>query len=125
MFNWLRNLYRETLEEVLAEDKKKNKTSDAEQVKRLKEEIEELKLKKRLEEEEIKHLVKMKEEKNLIEAQKKEIELTKTFNQREMDLQKSYHEKVLESIETQRKESKDLYQKIMERLPNVNVEVKR
>lgn len=94
-------------------------------VKALKTELAELQLKKRMEEEEIKHLVKMKEEKQFIEGQKKEMELQKTFQMKEMELQNSYHEKVLKTIDESRKESRELYTKIMERLPNVNVAIKR
>lgn len=91
----------------------------------LKIKIAELELKKRMEEEEIKHLVKMKEEKQFIEGQKKEIALQKEFQKKEMDLQSSYHKKVLETIEESRKESRELYTQIMNRLPNVNMEMKR
>src|SRR5258706_14951396 len=83
--------------------------------------IQELEFKKELEEKEIRHLVKMKEEKILIETQKKELELQSKFQNKEMELQSTYHEKVLKTIEESRKESRDLYTKIMERLPNVNV----
>lgn len=95
------------------------------EIEALKIQIKDLELKKRLEEEEIKHLVKMKEEKIFIETQKKEIELQKHFNEREMELQSKYHDKVLTTIEESRKESRDLYTKIMDRLPNVNVNMDR
>jgi hypothetical protein len=91
----------------------------------LKTNIKDLELKKRLEEEEIKHLVKMKEEKQAIEIQKKEIDLAKAFQQKEMELQSKYHDKIITTIEESRKESRDLYTAIMDRLPNVNVEMKR
>lgn len=101
------------------------KGSGKEEIDRLKVEIEDLKLKKRMEEAEIKHLVKMKEEKQLIDYEKKEIELQKEFQKKEMDLQTKYHDKVLRTIEESRKESRELYTAIMERLPNVNVAMKR
>lgn len=94
-------------------------------IERLKTELAELKLKKRMEEEEIKHLVKMKEEKQFIDAQKKEIELQKQYQKKEMDLQTVYHDKIIATIEESRKEARDLYTRIMDRLPNVNVEMKR
>lgn len=111
---------KKVLREVLNNSEDGKKTVEA-----LKTELAELKLKKRIEEEEIKHLVKMKEEKQLIEGQKKEIELQKLFQKKEMELQSTYHEKVLKTIEESRKESRELYTQIMNRLPNVNVEMKR
>lgn len=87
--------------------------------------IRELEHKKELEEKELTHLIKMKEEKHHIEAQKKEIELQKLFNDKEMKLQTEYHLKNLDIISKEHADIKDIYKQIMERLPNVNVEVKR
>lgn len=87
--------------------------------------IRELEHKKELEEKELTHLVKMKEEKQFIEAQKKEIELQKKFNEKEMTLQTEYHKKNLDIISKEHADIKEIYKQIMERLPNVNVEVKR
>lgn len=87
--------------------------------------IRELEHKKELEEKELTHLVKMKEEKQFIEAQKKEIELQKKFNEKEMALQTEYHKKNLDIISKEHADIKEIYKQIMERLPNVNVEVKR
>ena len=95
------------------------------EIEHLKIQIKDLELKKRLEEEEIKHLVKMKEEKQEIEIQKKGIELQKIFQEKEMKLQSTYHDKIIKTIEESRKEARDLYTAIMDRLPNVNVEMKR
>lgn len=94
-------------------------------VARIQEEIASLESRKKIEEQEIRHLVKMKEEKLLLETSRKEVELQKLFTQREMDLQTSYHDKVLSTIEESRKESKELYSQIMERLPNVNMEIRK
>ena len=87
--------------------------------------IRELEHKKELEEKELTHLVKMKEEKQLIEATKKELELQKKFNEKEMALQNEYHKKNLDIISKEHVDIKEIYKQIMERLPNVNVEVKR
>lgn len=87
--------------------------------------IRELEHKKELEEKELTHLIKMKEEKQFIEAQKKEIELQKRFNDKEMVLQTEYHKKNLDIISKEHADIKEIYKQIMERLPNVNVEVKR
>lgn len=105
---------------TLAEKKQKD-----EKILELTRQIAELEFKKEMEEREIKHLVKMKEEKISIETKQKELDLQANFNKKEMELQKTYHEKVLKTIDESRQESKELYLKIMERLPNVNVEVSR
>lgn len=127
MFFISTNKLKKVLDEVINDSsngletvKKKEREIDG-----LNRQIKELELKKELEEKEIRHLVKMKEEKNLIETQKKELELQGKFQKVEMELQTAYHEKVLKTIEESRKESRDLYTKIMERLPNVNVEISR
>jgi chromosome segregation ATPase len=90
-------------------------------------ELEELKVKKVMEEREIKHLVKLKEEKLEIDNQKKVLELDKQYSDKTMALQKEYHEKQLSDIGLARKEMKEVYEKIMERLPNINtqLEIKR
>lgn len=91
----------------------------------LKEEKEELVFKKKLEEKEIAHLVKMKEEKILIETQKKEIELEKSFQKKEMELQTDYFNKHVLAIKEGQNKMEDIYSKILERLPNVNMEINR
>ena len=95
------------------------------EIAKLKEEKGDLELKKRMEQEEIKHLVKMKEEKQLIEATKKELELRAEYQKKEMALQTQYHEKQIEQIDDARTEMREIYKEIMERLPNVNMEIKR
>ncbi len=88
-------------------------------------ELKELELKRSLEEREIKHLVRMKEEKQEIEYNKREIELQKSFQELEMKLQTQYHDKVVKLIQTEHGKIQEIYGKIMERLPNVNMEIKR
>lgn len=95
------------------------------EITRLTNEISELKFKKELEEKEIKHLVKMKEEKQTIETEKKHIELSKNFQQREMELQKEYFEKVMSNVKDGHKKMEEIYAKILERLPNVNMEIEK
>lgn len=91
----------------------------------LKRSIAELEHKKMLEEKEISHLVKMKEEKIQIETEKKRLELQGNFDKKVMELQKDYHEKVLALLQEEHGKMEDIYQKIMDRLPNVNVTMKR
>lgn len=91
----------------------------------LKDDIGELELKKRLEEREIKHLVKMKEEKMDIEAIKTRLSLQGDFQTKEMELQKKYHSDILSQITKAEDKFQDIYKSILERLPNVNVEMKK
>ena len=92
-------------------------------VRELKDEIESLKTTKKMEQREIEHLVKLKEEKLVIENQKKEVELQKKYQFKEMELQTEYHDKIMAKLENAAKEMKEVYVKIMERLPNINVEI--
>ena len=112
---------RETLTAFL--DNVEDSDAFAKKVKELKQEIAELKSTKKIEEAEIKHLVRMKEEKLMLAHEKKGIELAAEFQERTMQLQQEYHDKVLEQIDLARKEQKETYTEIMKRLPNVNVEV--
>ena len=93
------------------------------EIKKLKEELETLKLQKKMEETEIKHLVKCKEEKADIEAERQKNLLTKTFNEKEMELQTKYHDKVMGVIESEHKKIQELYKEILGRLPDVNMTI--
>lgn len=95
------------------------------QAKNLEHKIRELEHKKELEETELDHLIKMKEEKQTLEIEKRSVALQKEFNQKEMDLQRKYHEQTVGIINKEHADIKDIYRQIMERLPNVNVELKR
>jgi len=97
------------------------------EIRTLKDELAELKTKKVMEEREIKHLVKLKEEKLDIENQKKVLTLDKKYSDKTMELQKSYHEKQIKDIQEARKEMREVYEKIMERLPNItaSLEIKK
>lgn len=123
----VREIVREELEEVLNDgESSTNKLRALEKdIKRLTGEKEELEFKKKMEEKEITHLVKMKEEKINIETQKKEIELKKDFQVKEMALQKEYFDKVMAAVKDGQKKMEDIYTKILERLPNVNMEITR
>lgn len=98
---------------------------DEQTIKSLKVELEDLKTRKIMEEREIKHLVKLKEEKLDIEFKGKNLDLKSEFKDKEMELQTKYHDKVMGQIDDARKEMKEVYTAIMERLPNVNVEMKK
>ena len=93
----------------------KNRISD------LKRELEELKLKKDIEQRDIEHLVKCKTEKNNIENERKLIDMERILAQKEATLQTEYHKKAIVAIEKFQVELKELYQSIIQRLPDVNV----
>lgn len=95
---------------------KKQKTAQTE-------ELEEVKLKKKQELRDIEHLVKCKTEKNEIEAERKAVSLEKTFQQKEMALQTEYHDKSLALIEKGATNLQDIYAKIIDRLPNVTMDI--
>ena len=95
------------------------------QVVTLKEEIAELTLKKTMSEREVEQLVKMKQEKQDIEYSKKEIELKGKFQDKEMGLMKDFHNKTLELLETGRKEMREIHTEILQRLPNINMEISK
>jgi len=87
-------------------------------------ELEDLKLTKKMEMRETEQLVKMKEEKLGIDYEKKAASLERTFAQKEMDLQTKYHGKVLDLIDADKKDRKDMYEKILARLPDTNLAIK-
>ena len=89
----------------------------------LKEEKAELEFKKEMEEKEIAHLVKMKEEKILLEVEQKNIALQKQFQEKEMVLQKEYFDKVMIAVSAGQQKMEDIYVKILDRLPNVNMRI--
>lgn len=93
------------------------------EIRELREEKEDLEFKKKMEEKEIAHLVKMKEEKLTIATEKERLELTQQFQEKEMALQKEYFEKVMAAVKEGQKKMEDIYTKILERLPNVNMEI--
>ena len=93
------------------------------EVKRLKNEIADLKQKKKMEEEDIKHLVKLKQESLEVEHQKKELVLKNEYKDKEMKMQKDYHDQVISHLDTARQEMKEIYTEIMKRLPNVNMDI--
>lgn len=78
---------------------------------------------KELEQLETEHLVKLKEERMKLNSDKKEIELEKAYQQKELNLRNEHFTKTLETIKEQQKDTKELYQTIMKVLPNVNVDI--
>lgn len=110
----IQKVVEETIKQVLGSE---------DEVPKLKRELAELRLQKEIEQRDIDHLIKIKHEKLNIEYQQKELGLKDQYKDKEMALQKEYHGKVMANIEVARAEMKDIYSKIMERLPNISMEI--
>lgn len=125
MFGITKDEVKSVIEEVLGsgEASAKKRLELEKEIKRLGEEKAELEFKKKMEEKELAHLVKMKEEKIRIETEKREIDLQKQFQEKEMTLQKEYFEKVMKAVQDGQKKMEDIYAKILDRLPNVNMRI--
>ncbi len=100
------------------------------------EELEDLKLKKRLEQEEIKHMVKLNDEKNAIEIERKKTELekksaeemTKFRDQQRVllvDSLKEFHAKIESRFSSELGNLKEVYNVLIEKLPNVNFNIEK
>ena len=105
----------EALKEVLnIQDNKLEIIKDTEKARKelleVKIELEELKAKKEREETEIKHLVKITKEKHEIEFEKKENKVIAEYKQKELDLQKDYHNKINENLTSSMNDIKEMYQ---------------
>lgn len=90
-----------------------------------KEELETMQMLKRMEERETKQLVKMALEQNAIELERKKQELISEQKEKEMQMQKEYHGQVIALLNKGQEQLMSVYEKIMERLPNVNMEINR
>jgi hypothetical protein len=121
-------IYRKT-EKTIAEietiEKLQKKVTALEEERRvLKEEVENLKLKKKIEEEDIKHMVRIKEERLAIDHERKIIELEKKTQDEIAKVKDGYRDKVEGNLEKQIERSEQMYSEILERLPNINVNMK-
>jgi DNA repair exonuclease SbcCD nuclease subunit len=88
-------------------------------------ELEALKLQKKHELRDIEHMVKLREEKQAVELERKTVAMQKEFQTKEMTLQTEGHAKIMAMLEKGREELSGVYKQIIERLPNVNMEIKR
>lgn len=94
------------------------------ELRKVKDELEELKLKKKIEEEDIKHLTKIKLEQNEIEFTKKVMQVEKTKDSEVMNLKQQYADKLQVRLENEVKNIKEMYSEILKRIPDVNVRLK-
>ncbi len=87
---------------------------------RIKDELADLKKAKEIERVEIDHLVALKEERMELQISQKEIAMEKKFQKKELELRQRAYEDMVERINKAGSDMKEIYEKIMERLPNVN-----
>ena len=90
-----------------------------------KDELADIRKQKELEKIEIEHLVALKEERLKLQIDQKEVALEKVFQAKELELRKQSYVDMVKGIEKAGDDMKEIYNKIMERLPNVNLEIKR
>lgn len=107
-----------------------------EEKKELKEAIEELQMKKRVEVAETKHMLKMKEKENDIEVKSRKVELEEEYgenlrkfkveqNDQLVKLHTDLYQKMEDRFQTELGNLKEVYKAVMERLPNVNYEIRK
>jgi hypothetical protein len=89
----------------------------------LKDQVEDLKLKKKIEEEDIKHMMKIKDESLALEYQRKELKLQQEKNDAVAKVKDEYRDKTEAQLNKRGDELKAMYGEILQRLPNVNMEI--
>ena len=105
------------------EDLEKDKVRLEGTVSSLKSEVEDLKLKRKIEEEDIKHMVKMKGEKLELDFDRRTVEAAGEQQAAIAQVKDDYRAKMEDNLNKQIEDTKEMYAQILERLPNVNVEM--
>lgn len=93
------------------------------EVRRLNNEVEQLKLNRKIAEEDIKHMVKMQEERRELEFRRKEQDLQQNFDRRLAEEHRKYQSKLEERLHKEIDDVRATADAVLERLPNVNVEL--
>ena len=88
-------------------------------------ELNEIKHQKKIEEEDLKHMVKMKEEALNIKFQKKELELQQKHDSEVATVKDEYRDKIETRLEQEGEKMLDMYKQVLDRLPNVNLEMRK
>ena len=94
------------------------------EIRKLKDELEDLKLKKKLEEEEIKHLIKMREEESEIKFERKVAEVERKKQDEIAALKDEFRNTLEKFLATKSDDIKEMYGEILQRLPDINVKLK-
>lgn len=123
MFGFKSNKIEKLIEEkeILEKDIKHKE----EEKKRLREELAEIKLDKKMSEEDIKHMVKMKTEQKDIELQKEKLKLQEAHEKTIAEVKDVYRDKIEKYLEVQVERMESMYKEVLNRLPNVNMEITR
>ena len=90
----------------------------------LKEELADVKLDKKISEEDIKHMIRMKEEKNEIEFERQCMVKDRECETQIAEVKDGYRDKMEANLKTQIDNIKEMYGEILQRLPDVNVNLK-
>ena len=91
---------------------------------RLRKELKDVKHQKKIEEEDIKHMVRIKQEKLDIEHERRGVKQEGEKAKAIEAVKDTYRDKIEKGLEESRKEMRGMYSEILERLPNVNLELK-
>ena len=110
---------------ILEENKFSEKGILERENKRLTEDLAKLESSMRIQEQELKSLIKIKEEKMAIELLQKELNLQKEHNNKALHVLEVRNNQLSRIIYDLRQNLKDIQDAIVQRLPNVNVEVKK
>lgn len=94
------------------------------QLRKVNDDLEDLKFKKKIEEEDIKHLTKIKLEQGEIDFTKRTMQIEKEKDAAVMTLKQEYADKLQARIENEVKNIKEMYSEILKRIPDVNVRLK-
>jgi len=84
----------------------------------------ELALEKKISEEDIKHMVRLKEERMEVKAEKDTLEMQRKADERVMVIKLEYQGKVEDGLTKQLNEFHAMYDAVLNRLPDINVELK-
>jgi hypothetical protein len=124
MFNWLFGNGKTKALETRVQELQKDVDKYFKERLEVKAELEDLKLKRKTEEEDIKHMVRMKEERMELEKKSYQLDCDRQKDAAIATVKDEYRNKVEEQLTKRGDDLKTMYGQILERLPNVNVNLK-
>lgn len=90
-----------------------------------KEEVAEIKLEHDIADRDLKHLVKIKERQLNVTHQERVLTVKSEYKDKELELQREYFDKTIGQIEQARADMRDMYEQVLIRLPNVNMDIQK
>ncbi len=90
----------------------------------LNETVERLKLDRKISEEDIKHMIRMKEKRLELEFKEKSMDILADKAEAIAQAKAMYQDKLIQNVEGQKGDIKEMYGQILERLPNIGVKLK-